>query len=123
MKKAAFLQVMRPIESYVSGLDLHKDAGRNHEPVQGFDGAVVGFRDVDDSLVRANFKLLTRLLVDERTTVHRIDLTSRRKRDWTSNPGAGALCMIHDFPSAGVQRLVVVGFHPNSNLAAVHPGN
>ena len=40
------------------GLDLDEDAGGNHETVERFNSAVVGFGDVDDSLVRANLELL-----------------------------------------------------------------
>ena len=41
-----------------SGLDLHEHAGGNDEAVQGLDGAVVRFGDVDDPLVGADLELL-----------------------------------------------------------------
>src|SRR5690606_23852044 len=50
----------------------------------------------------------------------RIDLTAGRQRHGASNPSAGALGVVHNLACRSVESLVVVGFHPNSNLAACH---
>src|SRR5688572_16184436 len=104
----------------LSGLDLDENARWNDEPVQGFDGAGVWFSDVDDPLVRADFKLLTRLLVDERAAIDGVDFATRGKRNRTSHASASALCVINDFLGRRIKGLMVVGFHANSNLAASH---
>ena len=97
------------------GLDLHEDAGRDDEAVERFDRAGGGLEDVDDALVRPHFELLAALLVDVRRPQHRVALDARGDRDRTTNPGIGALGVLDDFLRRGVQRPVVVGFHPNSN--------
>ena len=102
------------------GLDLYKDAGGHNEAVEGLDSAVIRFNDVDDALVSADLELLAALLVDERRTKDGVDLSARWQRHRAGNVRARALCVIHDFPCRRVKRLVVVGFHSDSNLAALH---
>ena len=103
-----------------SGLDLDEDAGWHDEAVQGLDGAMVWLGDVDDPLVRANFELFTRLLVDEGRTVDRVDLAASREGHRARNTCAGTFRVIYDLASRGVESLMVIGFHTNSNLAAGH---
>src|SRR5262245_52521493 len=104
----------------ISSLDLDKHARGDDEPVEGFDGAGVGFSDVDDALVSSNLELFARFLVDEWRAVEGVNLAPGRQRHRTGHARTGAFGVIDDLLGGGVQRLVVVSFHPNSNLAACH---
>jgi hypothetical protein len=103
-----------------SGSDLHEDARGNDEAIECFDGAGVWFTDIDDALVRSNLELLARLLVDEGGAIDRVDLAACRQRDRTGDAGARSLRVINDLASRGIQSLVVIRFHPNSNLHRRH---
>src|SRR6185295_1790023 len=48
------------------GLDLDIDPGRQRQLVQSVNGLAGGLDDVDQPLMRADFKLLPRLLIDVR---------------------------------------------------------
>src|SRR5690606_23891118 len=67
-----------------------------------------------------NLELLTTLLVDVRGAQHGVALDPRRKRNRTRHLRAGPLGRLHDVQSTLVQRLVVVGLHPNPNLVVEH---
>ena len=97
-------------------LDLHEDAGGYNQSVERLDGSSVRFLDVDDSLVRSNLELLSRLLVDEGRTVDRVDLASSGQRNRTRNTSTRSLGMLDDLLRRNIQCLVVVCFHSDSDL-------
>src|SRR5437588_8917741 len=72
-----------------SGLDLHKDTGRDDQAVERLDGPGGGLEDVDDALVGAHLELLARLLIDVRTAQHRVALDPRGDRDRPAHAGVG----------------------------------
>jgi hypothetical protein len=81
---------------------------------------VIPFRDVDDTLVRADFKLLARLLIDEGRTVDGVDFAAGWQRNRTCNARTSALRLVNDLARRGVESLMVVGLHTNPEFAAVH---
>src|SRR3990172_7865067 len=62
-------------------LDLDVDARREAQLVERLDGLGGRLDNIDQTLVRANFKLCSRFLVDVRTTQHRVPLDPRGKRN------------------------------------------
>jgi hypothetical protein len=103
-----------------SGLNAEEDTCWHNEALKRVGGAVVPLSDVDDALVRSDFELLTRLLIDERRTIDRVDLSASGQRDRTCNASAGALRLVNDLSSRSVKRLVVVGLHADSEFATSH---
>ncbi|MEY4821640.1 MAG: hypothetical protein RLY72_1292 [Planctomycetota bacterium] len=103
-----------------SGLNAEEDTCWHNEALKRVGGAVVPLSDVDDALVGSDFELLTRLLIDERRTVDRVDLSASGQRDRTCNASAGALRLVNDLSSRSVKRLVVVGLHADSEFATSH---
>jgi hypothetical protein len=49
----------QPTAQRVSGFDLDKNAGRDHQAIEGLDRTSVRLGDVDDALMRPDFELLT----------------------------------------------------------------
>src|SRR6059058_4379575 len=83
-------------------LDLDVHAGGQvelHERVHGLRG---GVDDVEHALVRADFELLARLLVDVRRAVDGEFLNLRRQGDRPAHGRAGALRRVHDLPGGVV---------------------
>jgi hypothetical protein len=103
-----------------SGLNAEEYTGWHNEALKRVGGAVVPLSDVDDALVRSDFELLARLLIDERRTVDCVDLSASGQRDRTCNASAGALRLVNDLSSRSVKRLVVVGLHADSEFATSH---
>ena len=96
---------------------------------KGFQGAMkrhnfAGLRgrinDVEKPLVRADFPLVARLLVDVRTAQNGELFDLVRQRDRTADSGAGALGSADDFRGAGIQDTVIEGFQPNANGLTLH---
>src|SRR5690606_16257325 len=109
--------------SHLSGLlelDFDVDAGRQvelHQRVHGLRGRI---DDVEDTLVRADFKLLARLLVDVRRTVDGEFFDQRGQRDRPAHRGARALGRIDDLARGMVQHAVVKGFEPDADVLTIH---
>src|SRR5208283_6020622 len=104
-------------------LDLDVDAGGEIEPHQRVDRLRGRIDDVEHPLVRANFELLARLLVDVRRTVHRELLDPRRQRDRPANPGAGALGRGHDLLRRSVEHTVIERLETDPDVSRVHSFN
>ena len=83
-----------------------------HERVHGLRGRV---DDVEKTLVRPDFPLVARLLVDVRTTENRELLDLVRQRDRATHLRAGPLGRVHDFQRAGIQHTVIEGFQPDTD--------
>src|ERR1700677_4407137 len=90
-----------------SELDLDVDAGGEIELHQRVDGLRRRIDNVENPLVRADFELLARLLVDVRRAVHRELLDPRRQRNRPADPSAGALGGRDDFLRRGVEHTMV----------------
>src|SRR5690242_21119434 len=71
--------------------------------------------------MRADFKLLPRLLVHVRRTQHTVLVLHRGQRDWSRYVGASPLHRLHDFAGGLVQHPVVIRLEANPNsLFSVH---
>ena len=81
---------------------------------------MVPFGDVDDALVRADFELLARLLIDEGRTVDGVDLAAGWQRNRTSYASASALRLVNDLARRSVEGLMVIGFHADAELTTGH---
>src|SRR5471032_2290603 len=91
-------------------LDLDVHVGGQvelHESVHGLRG---GVDDVEHALVRADFKLFARLLVDVRRTVDGEFFDQGRKRYVAADGSAGALGRVDDLACGMIQLPVVEGF-------------
>ena len=71
------------------GLDLDINASRQAQLIQRFDRLGRGLNDINQTLVRANFKLLTSLLVDVRTRQHGVPLDPGGQRNGAMDLGVG----------------------------------
>src|SRR3954447_22742709 len=101
-------------------LDLDVHAGGQvelHERVHGLRG---GVDDIEHALVRADFKLLARLLVDVRRTVDGEFLNARRQRDRPAHGGARSLGRVHDLAGGMVQHAVIEGLEPDADVLTIH---
>src|ERR1700731_2718183 len=77
-------------------LDLDIDAGGEVELHQRVDGLRRRIDDVEHALMRADFKLLARLLVDMGRAQHGEFLDPHRQRDRPAPPRAGAASRLDD---------------------------
>src|SRR5262249_23229654 len=71
--------------------------------------------DVDQPLVRPDFKLLAGFPVDVRAAQHGVALDARRQGDRAMHRGPGALGRVHDFVGGAVEHLVVKSFHADTD--------
>src|SRR3989344_276891 len=101
-------------------LDLDVHAGGQvelHERVHGLRG---GVDDVEHALVRADFELLARLLVDVRRAVDGEFLNTGRQGNGSPDGGAGALGRVDDLASGMVQHAVIEGLEPDADVLTIH---
>jgi hypothetical protein len=98
-----FLQttVPRAAPGHLGGLsalrfDANVHAGWHVEAGEGVHRLASGLRDVDQALVRPDFKLLPGLLVHVRATENRKTLDAGRKWDRPANDGTGPLSGLDD---------------------------
>ena len=88
-------------------LDFDVDASRQVEFHQCVHGLVGRVDDVHQTLVRTDFELVARGLVDVRRTQDVETLDTGRQRDRALDDGAGALGGVDDFQCRLVDQLVV----------------
>ena len=105
--------------SWGLGLDFHEHACGNHQAVQCINGLRVRIGNVDDPLVRTDFKLLATLLVDEWRTVDGVDFPTSWQRNGSRHTRAANLGLLHDFSGARIEHLMVVRFESYAN-SSVH---
>src|ERR1700761_2630669 len=101
-------------------LDLDVHAGGQvelHERVHGLRG---GVDDVEHALVRADFELLARLLVDVRRAVDGEFLDARGQRDRPAHGGAGTLRGVDDLARGMVQHAVVKRLEADADVLTIH---
>src|SRR6478609_2202104 len=97
-------------------LDLDVHAGGQVELHQRVHGLRGGVDDIEHALVRADFELLARLLVDVRRAVDGEFFDACRQRDRATHSGAGPLGRVHDLAGGMVQHAVIEGFEPDANI-------
>src|SRR5258708_22309084 len=100
-------------------LDFHVHTRRQvqlHESVHGIGRRL---QNVDQPLVRAQSKLLARLLVHVRRPQDRPAVDGGGQRNRPGNVCTGALCRLHDFPRGLVQNSVVVRLQTNTDFVAL----
>src|SRR5207248_2177834 len=106
--------------SALDGLDLEVHARRKTDAlVEGVNGLVIGLVDVDQALVRADFKLLARLPVNVRAAQDGVALDASRQRDGAVDVRPGLPGRLDDLLRGTIQHLVVVGLHPDLDTSDV----
>src|SRR5579863_1337219 len=96
-------------------LDLDVHACRQVELHQRVDSLLCGFENIQQTLVRTNFELLTRLLVDVRRTQHTVLVFHRGQWNRPRDLRARALRGLDDFTRGLIQDAIVVSLQPNTN--------
>ena len=74
------------------------------------------YKDIEQTLVRANFVLIPRFFIDMGRPIDREPLDPCRQRNGSRHPAASAPHSLNDFAHRLVQHAVVIGFQPNSNF-------
>src|SRR5690606_9645897 len=103
-----------------SELDLDVDARGQIKLHQGIDCLRSWIDDIEKTLVRPHFELLTAFLVDVRRTVDRKLLDSRRQRDWPTDLRAGAFRGVHDLAGRRIENPMVERLETDADILAVH---
>ena len=101
-------------------LDLDVHAGSQIELHQRVDSGGVGLHDVEQPLLRAHLKLLTRLLVDVRSTVDTELLDLRRQRNGAPDKRAGAAGGVSDLASRLIEYAMVKRLQANADVLSFH---
>ena len=90
-------------------LYLNLNAGRQLKTHQGLNAFLAGVENIDQSLVGAALELLTAVLVLMHCTKNGNDFLLGRKGNGAGNLSAVAIGGLHDFLSAGIDDLMIVG--------------
>src|SRR5436190_4655416 len=101
-------------------LNLHVHSRRQIELHQSINRLRRRIEDVHQTLMRSDFKLLARLLVDVRRTQHGPLILDRRQRNWSSHARAGSLCRLDDFRRRLIQHPVIVSLEPDPDFFVKH---
>lgn len=88
-----------------------------HERVNRF---AARFQHINESFVRANFKLFARIFVNECAANDREFFDFSRQRYGANDGGAGTFCRFHNLFYRLVKHAVVVTFKPNANFLSRH---
>ena len=97
-------------------LDFDVDTARQVEAHQRVDCLVGGIEDVDQAVVRSEFKVLHRLLVDVRTPDDAKASKVGRKGDRAADAGTCSLGAVYDFLGRLIDQSVIVGTQTNANF-------
>src|SRR5579859_786028 len=100
---------------FAEGLDLHIHASGKIQLHQRVHGILRGLKDVDQALVRADLKLLARLLVHVGGAQHAILVFHRRQWNRPRNLRSGTPGGLHDFTRGLIQNAIIVRFQPYAN--------
>src|ERR1700690_2761332 len=118
MPRFRAIRPVRIIPSLELDLDVH--AGREVELHQRVHGLRGGIDDVEHALVRADFELLARLLVDVRRAVDGETLDERGQGDGSPDGGAGTLGRVDDLAGGMIQHAMVKGLEPDADVLTIH---
>ena len=110
----------QPTFSGLLQLDFDVDAGRQIELHQGVHRLVGGIHDVHQTLVRADFKLVTAGLVDVRRAQDVKTLHARWQGHGALDNSAGALGGVNDFSSGLVDQLVIESLQTDADFLLGH---
>src|SRR6185503_12321145 len=99
-----------------SGLDLDVDARRQVQLHEGVQRLLRRLEDVEQALVRTNFELLARLLVDVGRAQHGELVDLGRQRHGAGDAGPGALGGVDDLTGRLIEQPVIVRLQPDSDL-------
>ena len=105
------------------GFDLDIHSGGQRQLVQSVDRLAGRLDDVDQPFMRADFKLLPRLLIDVRAAQHRVTLNPGWKRYRTMNDRAGPLGRIDNFRRRLIEYGMIVGFHADADAFLFFPSH
>src|SRR5439155_21438876 len=94
--------------------------GRQIQLSQGVNGLRCRLENVEQPLMRANLKLLARLLVDVRRSENSELVDDGRKRNGSRDARTRPLRRVHDLRSRLIQHSGVVRLEPNSNFLVKH---
>src|SRR6202011_6166486 len=100
-------------------LDFHVYARRKikfHERIHRIRGRL---ENIDQTLVRAHFELLTRFLVHMRPTQPRPTIDSSLQRDWPCHICSGTLRGVHNFLGGLVENSVIVRLEAYTDFVAL----
>ena len=97
-------------------LDLHVHAGRKLELHEGVHGFVRGVQNVHETLVRADFKLVTGILIAVRGGQNRKTLHFDGERHGTLDGRAGAFRGIDDLAGRLVDQAVIESLQADSDI-------
>src|SRR6201987_4410872 len=100
-------------------LDLGVDASGEVELHQRVPRMRRMIDDIEHALMRADFKLLARLLVDMRRAQHGETLDPRRQRNRTAHPSAGPLRGVHDLARRLIEHAMIVSAKPDADVLIV----
>jgi len=100
--------------------DLFKTSKGKYVAPAPIENALIVHDDVEQALVRADFELLARLLVDVRRAVDGETLDERRKRDGSPHGCAGALGRIDDLAGGMIQHAMIEGLEPDADVLTIH---
>src|SRR5208283_621560 len=103
-------------------LDFDVDARGEVELAQRVDGLLGRLKDVEQTFMGTNFKMLARLLVNMRRAVDGEALDASRQRNRPGDAAAGAPDSIHYFAHRLIEQAVIVRLEAYAYLV-VHPGN
>ena len=96
-------------------LDFDIHTGRQAQLIERFDRLGRGLNDIDQPLVRANFKLLPGFLIYVRAAKHRVAFDSGRQWNGSMHDRIGPLSRIDDLRRALIEHRMIVRFHTDAN--------
>src|ERR1700688_4232750 len=99
--------------------DFHVHARRKIEFHERIHRVRRGLENIDQALVRAHFKLLTRFLVHVRRTQHRPTIDGGRQWNRPSNISSGTLRGVHNFLGGLVENSVIVRLKTYTDFVAL----
>src|ERR1700688_2375300 len=99
--------------------DFHVHARRKIEFHERIHRVRRGLENIDQALVRAHFKLLTRFLVHVRRTQHRPTIDGGRQWNRPSNISSGTLRGVHNFLGGLVENSVIVRLEAYTDFVAL----
>src|SRR5271165_1746896 len=110
-----FLELSALLVFLPERLDLHVHTRRKLELHERVHGLLRRLENVEQALMSANLKLLTRLLVHVRRTQHAVFVLHRGQRNRSRNLCPRALRRVHNFAGGLVKNAIVVCFQPDAD--------
>src|SRR5688572_4962535 len=96
--------------------DLNIHTRSDVELAQCINGLLSRLQDIEQSLMSADFELISGFFIDMRRAVHGEPFDSRRERNRTRHSPTGALYSLYNLSHRLIQHPMIVGFQPNPNF-------